>query len=178
MWNAKPSGSYAIDSNAAIDNILEIWGYISTQGWTLEACAGMIGNFQAESGLNPWRWQNDVYNTTMGYGLAQITPAEGYLENADKGFYFAPNLSTTSVTAGANPYDGLCQLKFISTNTLYKWNNGIWRSYWPSDPALHQYVIELKIRWSTDEDKGHLEIYEFAQITDLYDATLAFFRRL
>jgi hypothetical protein len=38
---------------------------------------------QVESGLNPGRWQNDdVGNTSLGYGLVQWTPATKYLNQS------------------------------------------------------------------------------------------------
>lgn len=55
--------------------------YLLNKGWTKYAIAGMLGNMQAESSLNPGRWQSeDVGNTNLGYGLVQWTPATKYLD--------------------------------------------------------------------------------------------------
>lgn len=49
-------------------------------GWSLNAIAGILGNMQAESSINPGRWQSDnVGNMSGGYGLVQWTPASGYI---------------------------------------------------------------------------------------------------
>lgn len=51
-----------------------------SKGWTKNAIAGMLGNMQSESSINPGRWQSeDVGNTSLGYGLVQWTPATKYL---------------------------------------------------------------------------------------------------
>lgn len=52
-----------------------MWGY----GFTLNAVAGMLGNFERESNINPGLWQNlDQGNYSLGFGLAQWTPATNY----------------------------------------------------------------------------------------------------
>ena len=57
-----------------------IYKALKDKGWTLNAVAGMLGNMQRESTLNPGIWQNnDVGNTTGGYGLVQWTPATKYI---------------------------------------------------------------------------------------------------
>ena len=50
-------------------------------GWSDNAIAGLLGNMQHESALNPGRWQSDkVGNTNSGYGLTQWTPASKYID--------------------------------------------------------------------------------------------------
>ena len=62
-------------------NAQYITKYLIDKGWTKNAIAGMLGNLQVESALNPGRWQSDnVGNTSGGYGLVQWTPATNYLE--------------------------------------------------------------------------------------------------
>ena len=61
-------------------NVRYIYNYLKPRGWSLNAIAGMIGNFQAESAINPARWQSDKIGATKsGYGLAQWTPASKFL---------------------------------------------------------------------------------------------------
>lgn len=58
-----------------------IWSYLGTRGWTLNAVAGMLGNMQTESTINPGIWQNlDAGNYSLGYGLVQWTPATKYTD--------------------------------------------------------------------------------------------------
>lgn len=46
---------------------------------TLNAIAGMLGNAQSESTLNPGIWQSLTMNMENGFGFFQWTPAKGYI---------------------------------------------------------------------------------------------------
>lgn len=62
-------------------NAKYISNYFYFKGWTLNAIAGLLGNLQAESSMNPGRWQSeDVGNNSGGYGLVQWTPATKYFD--------------------------------------------------------------------------------------------------
>lgn len=47
-------------------------------GWTDNAIAGMLGNMQAESSLNPGIWEGLDESAKGGYGLVQWTPYTNY----------------------------------------------------------------------------------------------------
>lgn len=65
-------------------NAVYIYNYLAARGWTLNAIAGMLGNMQTESTLNPAIWQSlDEGNTSGGYGLVQWTPATNFLNWCD-----------------------------------------------------------------------------------------------
>lgn len=117
-WQAKPSGRYDINSTEAAANMFEMKDYFSSQGWTDVAIAGMLGNVCAESGFNPWRWQNDVVSwaSDQGYGLFQFTPQTYYIGGRGTNFpAYSPNTSTSIVVAGATPNDGLAQCQVVET---------------------------------------------------------------
>lgn len=58
-----------------------IYSALTDNGWTPEAIAGLLGNMQHESSINPGRWQSDdVGNASMGYSLVQWTPSTNYTE--------------------------------------------------------------------------------------------------
>lgn len=78
-------------------------------GWSLNAIAGMLGNMQVESTINPGIWQNlDEGNYSLGFGLVQWTPATNYTEWAEvKGYEIT---------------DGNGQIEWIQTETP----NGQW----------------------------------------------------
>lgn len=65
-------------------NARELWGYFQSQGWTLEAVSGMLGNMQVESYINPAQWQLNTYiedpdpNNRVGFGIVQWTPWQKY----------------------------------------------------------------------------------------------------
>ena len=79
-------GSYVgesepLSSNEMTVNATYIYNYLSEKGWSKNAIAGMLGNIQAESTMNPGRWQSDnVGSTSNGYGLVQWTPSTKYTE--------------------------------------------------------------------------------------------------
>lgn len=81
-----------------------IYSYLIDKGWTKNAIAGMLGNMQSESTINPGIWQSlDVGNTSLGYGLVQWTPATKYINWANSNGY--------------NIADGYAQLKWIDEVT-------------------------------------------------------------
>lgn len=57
-------------------------------GWTVNAVCALLGNMQAESTINPGRWQSEnVGSTSNGYGLVQWTPSTKYTDwCSEKGF--------------------------------------------------------------------------------------------
>lgn len=62
-------------------NAAYIWGYLSMRGWSMNAVAGMLGNMQTESTINPGIWQSLKYgNYSGGYGLCQWTPATNFTD--------------------------------------------------------------------------------------------------
>jgi len=156
-WSAKPSGGYGISSNEAIGNMQEIVNLLG-DSWTIEAMCGMMGVMYGESGMNPWRWQNDAVDmtsTTKGYGLMQFTPAYGYINNYGVRIdYFAPNLSVTEVTSGAAPTDGRAQIYVIDNDVAGKFIN---RSSW-----CDYYDIS-----------GFYPLSTYKKQTDLYGCTVA-----
>lgn len=68
-------------------NAQYIMTYLLGKGWTKQAIAGMLGNMETESTINPGIWQSlQEGNTSGGYGLVQWTPATKYINwaNANK----------------------------------------------------------------------------------------------
>ena len=55
-------------------NAKYIWNYLGTKGWTLNAVAGMLGNMEHESKINPGRLESGV---GPGRGLVQWTASGG-----------------------------------------------------------------------------------------------------
>lgn len=54
--------------------------YFTLAGWTPEAIAGLLGNMEWESSINPGRWQSDRPGAlSSGYSLTQWTPASKYI---------------------------------------------------------------------------------------------------
>lgn len=69
-------------------NAQYIMDKLITDGWTKNAVAGMLGNMETESTINPGIWQNlDAGNTALGFGLVQWTPATKYITWANENNY-------------------------------------------------------------------------------------------
>lgn len=65
---------YEKQNNAAI-----VYTKLTARGWSVNAIAGLLGNMESESTINPGIWQSlDENNYNMGYGLVQWTPATNY----------------------------------------------------------------------------------------------------
>ena len=156
-WQAKPSGGYGVGTDEWTSNVWAFWEVCERLGYTKEACAGMIGNSQGEGGMNPWRWQGDLVDYSMGYGLFQYTPASGYFDNYGRtSSYFSPNTSTKTQTAGATPNDGIAQIECISASGKYSGGSSRVERIKPYYPACENY--------QTLED--------FKKINDVYGATV------
>lgn len=59
-------------------NATYIYYYLSQRGWTLNAVAGMLGNMQTESTINPGIWQNLNEGVGPAFGLVQWDPFTKY----------------------------------------------------------------------------------------------------
>lgn len=71
------SGNYYLSQAERENNAALIWDYFGGRGWTAEAVAGMLGNMEQESTINPGIWQGLTVGTG-GYGLVQWTPYTKY----------------------------------------------------------------------------------------------------
>lgn len=156
-WSAKPRGPYGINSAEARGNMVMIYNQLIGT-WTLEAICGLLGNMAHESGFNPWRWQNDSVSLTddhKGYGLVQLTPAYGYVQDYGPGTpYFSPNLSVSTITSGATPQDGHAQIIVIDEDRAGKYLN--------------------RVSWCDYYDlSGTYPFANYKQITDLKKAAIA-----
>ena len=81
------SNNYLTESQMQ-GNALEVYNFFSARGWTLNAIAGMLGNMERESNINPGLWQSLNYgNYSGGYGLVQWTPATNYTDWASSHGY-------------------------------------------------------------------------------------------
>lgn len=55
-------------------NARYVWQYFGSQGWTLNAVAGMLGNMESESNINPGLWQNQAVDVGPAFGITQWDP--------------------------------------------------------------------------------------------------------
>lgn len=96
-------------------NATYIYSYLTDGGWSINSISAILGNMEAESTINPGRWQNDeVGNTSGGIGLVQWTPATKYID-----WCVANRLSTDEMDSNLARiiYEVENNIQWISTDT-------------------------------------------------------------
>lgn len=96
-------GNRYLSTGEMQNNAQIIFNTLLLKGWTKNAIAGMLGNIQKESTINPGIWQNLNPKPSLGWGLVQWTPSTKFTD-----------------WAAANGYandDGDAQLIWIDTVT-------------------------------------------------------------
>lgn len=79
-------------------NVNATYLYNSLSGWSLNSVCALLGNMQAESTINPGRWQSDnVGSSSNGYGLVQWTPSTKYTEWCSSNGYADPSEMDTNI---------------------------------------------------------------------------------
>ena len=73
-------------------NAKYIRSYLLNEGWADNAIAGLLGNMQHESSINPGRWQGDNVGKGPAYGLVQWDPYTKYTEWAPLHGYSDPSV--------------------------------------------------------------------------------------
>lgn len=72
-------GNFYLTESQMRGNAIEVYNYFTEKGWTLNAIAGILGNMEKESNINPGLWQSlKEGNYSGGFGLVQWTPATNY----------------------------------------------------------------------------------------------------
>lgn len=104
------TGNYYLSLSQMQNNATIICKYFLSQGWTLNAIAGMLGNMQTESTINPGIWQS-LKQYQGGYGLVQWTPYTNYSDWAGQNWINNGNLECERI--------------------IYEFENGL--QYYPTD---------------------------------------------
>lgn len=82
-WGDEFNSSSFLPKERQKVNAKYIYTYFKGLGWTLNAISALLGNMEAESSINPGRWQSDRVGGDAeghGYGLVQWTPYTKYTE--------------------------------------------------------------------------------------------------
>lgn len=72
------TGNRFLSQSEMETNARYIYNYLGSRGWTVNAIAGMLGNMQSESTINPGIWENLDAGVGPGFGLVQWTPYTKY----------------------------------------------------------------------------------------------------
>lgn len=74
------SGNRYLTQSEMEGNAAYIYYKLSAAGWSMNAIAGMLGNMEVESTINPGIWESLVQgNMSGGFGLVQWTPAYDFI---------------------------------------------------------------------------------------------------
>lgn len=112
-YGNEQTSSNALTQTQMETNVKYIYNSLIASGWSINSICGMLGNMQSESSINPGRWQNnDVGNTSLGYGLVQWTPATKYINWVGNGDY-----STMDNNLARINYEIENNIQWISTST-------------------------------------------------------------
>lgn len=71
--------SVALTQSQMEKNATYIFSYFTYKGWTPNAVAAILGNMQAESTINPGRWQGNNIGGGPAYGIVQWDPWTKYV---------------------------------------------------------------------------------------------------
>ena len=96
-------GNRYLSTGEMQNNAQIIFNTLLLKGWSKNAIAGMLGNMQEESTINPGIWQKLNPNPRLGWGLVQWTPST--------------NFTDWAATNGYVNDDGDAQLIWIDTVT-------------------------------------------------------------
>lgn len=89
------TGNYWLSQSEMENNAAYIYYYLSVRGWSDNAIAGMLGNMETESTMNPGIWENLTSgNTSGGLGIVQWTPASLLLNWASERGLSATDMDT------------------------------------------------------------------------------------
>ena len=95
------NSSNALTQSQMEVNATYIYKYLSAKGWTKNSIAAILGNMQAESSINPGRWQSDSVlgdSSGHGYGLVQWTPYTKYTNWCTSNGYSDPSVIDVNLT--------------------------------------------------------------------------------
>ena len=72
------TGNRYLSQSEMETNARYIYNYLGSRGWSINAIAGMLGNMETESSINPGIWEGLNAGTGPGFGLVQWTPYTNY----------------------------------------------------------------------------------------------------
>lgn len=87
------TGNFYLTMPQMKDNATFFYGlWTQFTDWSIYSLAGILGNAQSESSLNPGIWQNLTINPKNGYGFLQWTPATKYTDWCNQNNYSTKTL--------------------------------------------------------------------------------------
>lgn len=125
-WHNKQTYGYTRESSAAADNATMVMDILTSLGWGKAAVCAALGNFEAESDYNPWRWQYETVlavndsrigvvcgdNTAHAYGIFQSDPAANYIYRSQSPSY--PGYGPNYANQAGSQNDGTAQMHYLN----------------------------------------------------------------
>lgn len=130
-----------LSNSEMANNATELYNYLNPKGWSLNAIAGVLGNMQAESSINPGVVQGYVTTNPKqaGYGLIQWTA------------------STTISSVEQNPLWAWIYATFGD----YEWDNGERQSQFINTDDRSGWIKRGEYQLSYDEFKQSTQTPEY-----------------
>ncbi len=170
-WHNKTTYGYVRTSSQAEDNATMVMDILTSLGWGKAAVCAALGNFEEESGYNPWRWQSETRlpvgdsrigvvcggNTGHAYGIFQSDPAANYIYRPEAQSFAGYAPAYLNQAGGQN--DGTAQMHYL---------NWVCSNY--SDGACggwNQHYLDA-IPFSTFKIQQDLSTYTIAQLTKIF----------
>lgn len=128
-------------------NVTYIYSYLTNKGWSVNAISAMCGNMQAESSINPGRWQSDrVGGETSGhgYGLVQWTPYTKYTE------WVSGDPSTMDNNLSRIIYEVENKLQWIATSKY----NYSFKEFSTSNKSVSELAIAFLLNYERPADQS------------------------
>ena len=170
-WHNKNTYGYLKESTEAHDNTQMVMDILTSLGWGKAAVCAALGNFEAESNYNPWRWQSETVlpvgdgrigivcgsNTGHAYGIFQSDPAANYIYRTEAQSFtgYAPNYSNQ--TGGQN--DGTAQMHYL---------NWVCSNYSDGSCGGWNQNYRDAIPFATFKGQSDLSVYSISQLTKIF----------
>lgn len=170
-WHNKNTYGYLKESTEAQDNATMVMDILSSLGWGKAAVCAALGNFEAESNYNPWRWQSETVlpvndsrigivcgnNTGHAYGIFQSDPAANYIYRTEAQSFpgYGPNYSNQA----GSQNDGTAQMHYLNW-VCTQYSDG-------SCGGWNQSYLDA-IPFATFKSQDEPTAYSIAQLTKIF----------
>lgn len=119
-WGNDYNSSEAIGDAKRKVNARYIYNFLTYHDWTINSICALLGNMQAESTINPGRWQSDRVggdSSGHGYSLCQWTPYTKYTNWCRDNGYTDPSEMDAALTRIL--YEVANNLQWIGVGNYY-----------------------------------------------------------
>lgn len=157
-WGNDYDSSNSLNQYQMEVNARYIHSYLKDKGWTDNAIAGILGNMQHESAINPGRWEGNDVGNGPGYGLVQWTPFTNHTDWASSNFHSDP--STMDANLDHIIYELEHNKQYYPTDdypeTFKEFSKSDKSPYYLACAFAWNYERSAVVLWGTEEEKEAL----------------------